>query len=200
MLNRNNHAVIVRHGVCVELCNSAESRGGARWTRGAAAHPGRERTDSKRIRIRILRQLMNAMMAEVSNAQGRTDTKGLLQFQAPSLILRRVQRPCRGNHARRRESRRIDTRNRGLNLCKSLAGCEAIDKRRIGGCRILEQAGLFIRREIVPHDRVRIEEWGIRKERKKNIAWDRIIENAGSAAQDCLVRDAQRLPSETESR
>src|ERR1700687_770838 len=105
MLNRNIHAVIVRHGVCVELCNSAESRVGARWNRGAAAHPGWERTESKRIRIRILRQLMNAMMAKVSNAHGRAGAKALLPFEAPSLKLRGVDYPRRGRNARRREPR-----------------------------------------------------------------------------------------------
>src|ERR1700730_10378847 len=188
MLNRNNHAVVVRNGVRIELCRSPESRVGAGQNRGAAAHPGWERTESKRIRIRILRQLMNAMLAKVSNAHGRAGAKGLLPFAAPSLKLRGVDYPRRGRNARRREPRWIETRYRCPDLRERFSRGEAVEKRCIRGGRILKEAGIFTGRKVVARDCVGIVKRGISKmERIDECARHRIIKETDTATQDGIV-------------
>src|SRR5438093_9418136 len=98
---------------------------------------------------------MNSVMAIVSDVHRSTCAKGLLQLQAPPLILRRVSLPIRNANRRWEKVGICD-----LDLSQSLAGCETIDKPRVGGGRVLEEARHLIWRKVVSCDCVRIiERW-----------------------------------------
>src|SRR5580700_10315921 len=88
---------------------------------------------------------MNAVMPEVTDADGSVRTEGLLPFEAPPLKLRRVNSPFRGVNGRRREIGIYC-----LDLSQILASGEAVDERCIRSRRILKEARLFIRRKIIP--------------------------------------------------
>src|SRR5450759_5255786 len=90
MLEGNHHTVIVGHGSRRDRCNPAESRVVARWNRWTSALSGRQRAKAKCIGRRVQNQLMNPMMTGIPDAQRSLGAKGLLQFQAPPLVLRRL--------------------------------------------------------------------------------------------------------------
>src|SRR5215469_4058764 len=98
-------------------------------------------------------------MAEVSDAHRGGGAKSLLELDTPSLELRRMDRSRRSRHARRGETRGIEARNRRLNLSERLAGCEAANECSVRSCCVFEQAGFFLRRKIVAHDGIGIEQW-----------------------------------------
>src|SRR5437867_743137 len=95
---------------------------------------------------------MDAVMAGVGNTHRSGDSKGMLQFKVPPLILRRVHVLSRVMNAGGKESRRIKTRNRGLNLSETLAGSKAIEKSRIGSGSTLKETGRLIGCEVVSED------------------------------------------------
>ena len=123
MMKRDKCAVVVRHRVCLDFRNLAESRVWcARWNR-AAASSGRERSEAKCVGVRVLYQAMNAVMPEVTDADGSIGAKTLLPFQVPSLILRRV---C--PLSRVTDSRGKKAWIRCLDLSQSSAGGKAVGK------------------------------------------------------------------------
>src|SRR6266571_875385 len=104
---------------------------------------------------------MDAVMTGVADAHRSGDAKRLLQFEAPPLILRRVHVLSRVMNAGGKESRRIQTRNRGLNLSKSLAGSKTIEKSRIRSGCIFKETGGLIGCEVVSDDCERVQERGV---------------------------------------
>src|SRR5205814_6553158 len=90
MTKRDKCAVVVRHRVRGDFRNLTESRVRCAGWKWAVAPSGRQRSESKSVRVRVLYQSMNPVVPEVTDADGSIGSKALLPFQTPSLILRRV--------------------------------------------------------------------------------------------------------------
>src|SRR3974390_340397 len=88
LLEGDNHAVVVGHGPRGEFRDLAEPGVGTGRNRRAATQSCRKRPKAKSISGRILNQSVNAMHPGIAEAQRTVSAKGLLQLQAPSLVLR----------------------------------------------------------------------------------------------------------------
>src|SRR5260370_31566737 len=97
MSKRREQRVIGGHRIGAEVGNLCESWISAgRDRRACSAFLARERAETKGIRVGILRQLANSMMAEVTDAQPIFRAKRPLQFEVPPLVPPRapVPSPC----------------------------------------------------------------------------------------------------------
>jgi hypothetical protein len=92
------------------------------------------RSEAECICVWILCQLVNAVMAIITEVDGSVAAESLLPLQAPSLILRRVCPPFRDA-----DRRRSKVGIRPLSLSESLAGGKASNKGAVGGRRIFEK-------------------------------------------------------------
>src|SRR5260370_38307975 len=96
MSKRREQRVIGGHRIGAEVGNLCESWISAgRDRRACSAFLARERAETKGIRVGILRQLANSMMAEVNHAQPIVRAKRPLQIEGPPLVLRRPHFPLR---------------------------------------------------------------------------------------------------------
>src|SRR5271166_879952 len=90
MLERNDHAIVIRDGVRVDLGDSAEASVGAGRHRWSSALRSGKRTETVGIGARINRHLVNPVMSKITDATRTMDAESLLPIEAPSLKLRRV--------------------------------------------------------------------------------------------------------------
>src|SRR5438552_16170079 len=134
-------------------------------------------------------------MPEITDADRCAAAKSLLPFEAPLLILRRVNLAFRVVECRRRK-----TGIQSLDLSEGLAIGKAIDEGRVGGGRVLKQTGSFFGREIICERRVHVVNRGVDVKRFCNALSQRIIEEADTSSNHTVVRNAKGLPRKTESR
>ena len=137
---------------------------------------------------------MNAVMPEVTDADGSIGAKTLLPFQVPSLILRRVC-PLSGVTDSRGEKAWI----RCLDLSQSFARGKAVGKCSVRSRRIFKEAGRFIGRKVVSDNCVGVEKWRVTGKRIQDETRHRVIENAHATPEHDVVRDPKGLPSKAES-
>src|ERR1700730_2232080 len=144
LFERNDHAVVVGYGLRLILRDAGKSRIRAWSNRRAAAHRLGEGSESKYIGVRIIKKLVDPVIAKVTDRQGSRSTETLLGLQTPFLILRRMHRICRSLKARGSEVWIC-----GLDLRKGLPGGKAFRKGCIGVVGILGQAVGFTGSEVV---------------------------------------------------
>src|SRR6516164_6413572 len=105
LLEGDDHSVEIGDGRRSVFRNLAEPGIRAGWNWRAAAQLRRKRPKTKGIGRGVLDQFVNPMISGIADTQGSVGTKGLLQLEAPLLILRRVGLIVRDADARRNEER-----------------------------------------------------------------------------------------------
>src|SRR5580700_544947 len=181
MLERHNHAVVIRYSGGGQLGHSAKPRIGARRNRGTCAFHGWQRAKAKCIRRLIQYQLMETVIPEVANAHRRGGAEGLLHFEAPFLILGRLEYTIRTAEGWWRK-----TANLG-DFREAFSRRETAQELRIRIRRVLEEARRLIRGDVVFLNGKVVGEWWVGKNKKRRKAGQRIIEDANSAAKHRVV-------------
>src|ERR1700730_9672993 len=156
MLEGNDEAIVIRDPNCAKFSNPTKPWIGARGKRRARTQRGGERSKTPSVCRRIIKRYVNPMMAEVTDAQGSSCPNGLLQFEIPLLILRRVEWSPRTVECRWKE-----LRNFGLDLREGFTSREPVDERRVRTGSILKEAGSLVGCEVVIGHLERVDEWRI---------------------------------------
>src|SRR5271163_1690662 len=192
---RHHHPIVVRNGVGSILRHLAKPRVITRRNGGAAARLVRIRSEIVPVRVDVLHELVNAVIAEITDDQRCGSAEILLRLQAPLLILRRMQRI-----RQRLNRRRSEIRIAGSKVRQGCSRLEALRESRIGRDCILREAIHFTRRQRVARDGVRIHlRWVVRESCPQHSRHG-IVEDPDSAAQHGVVCDAEWLPRKTETR
>src|SRR5215472_8177704 len=90
MLAGNDQSVIVGNRFGIKFCYGTESRIGRAIGDCIITPSRRKRTEAPCVCVKVLQEFMNSVVAKVPDAERSMCSKGLLQLQAPSLILRLV--------------------------------------------------------------------------------------------------------------
>ena len=135
------------------------------------------------------------MHSGIGEAQRTVGAKGLLELQAPLLVLRPM-----GLIVHDVDSWRGKERVRFLDLSERLPRSEPIQKGRVRRSSDFEQAIRFLGSQIVAEDVEGIKERRVIRQECCNITWKQIVKDPDSAPYHEIVRHAQRLPGKAESR
>src|SRR4029077_7884442 len=134
------------------------------------------------------------MVAEVSNAERSSAPQGLLQFQTPSLILRRVHPLLRNSQPRRGKVWYVM-----LKAGEGLTQGEALHERFIGQIDIVEKIRRFTGSKVVLDTADRVDHRRIIGEPRRETYSQRIVEETHASAEHRIVCYTERLPGEAEA-